>query len=135
MALLVLDASVAIAFLDGADAHHGAARAAIARTSLDTRCLPASAYAELLVRAYRRGAEAVEEIDRAISDLAIAVQPIDAQIARRAAALRAEHGPLRIADALVIATGDVLSADVLTADRSWSKVSKRVRLVQDVFSG
>lgn len=129
MALLILDASVAIAYLDRSDAHHARATAAIAESRLDERVLPASAFSELLVRAYRDGPGAVAEVERFVSELAIRIHPIDASVARRAAALRAGHRSLRLPDALVLATGDVLEGAVLTADRAWSRVSQRARVI------
>ena len=63
-----------------------------------------------------------------IAELPILVEPIGTEIARRAAELRRKR--LRLPDALVLATGDELDADtVLTADRRWRKLSKRVEVV------
>jgi PIN domain nuclease of toxin-antitoxin system len=46
------------------------------------------------------------------------------------AGLRASAAGIRLPDALVIATADVLAArDVLTTDRRWRKSSKRVRAI------
>ena len=127
MALTVLDASVFIAFLDPGDAHHGPTRTAFERG--DRLVLPASAYAEVMVHPYERGAAAVRHVESVIEELPILVEPIGAKIARRAAELRAKKR-LRLPDALVLATGDELDADtVLTADRRWRKLSKRVEVV------
>jgi predicted nucleic acid-binding protein len=47
-----------------------------------------------------------------------------------AAALRARHRSLRLPDALVLATAEVLgAAKVLTADRARTKISRKVRLI------
>ena len=128
--MTVVDASVIIAFLDGTDSHHRRAVAALTTASSQRLVLPASAYAEILVGAFRRGASAVSVVDEVVTELAIHVEPITAGIARRAAALRAAHRGLRLPDALVLATGDVLAAtSVLTADRLWPRVSRRARLV------
>lgn len=129
MELLILDASVVIAFLDASDEHHERATEAIAASRLDEHILPASAYSEILVHAYGAGRAAVAEIERFISEAAIQIRPIDAAIARQAALLRATHSSLRLPDALVLATGDALDGIVLTADRAWAKVSRRVRVV------
>jgi predicted nucleic acid-binding protein len=52
-------------------------------------------------------------------------------IAETAAELRAHHRALRLPDAVVIATGDVLGADaVLTGDARWRRVSRRVRVIR-----
>ena len=46
--------------------------------------------------------------------------PLDGDIATDAAALRANHGSLKLPDALVIATARMLGADLLvTIDRKW----------------
>jgi PIN domain nuclease of toxin-antitoxin system len=130
VAVIVLDASVVIAVLDANDAHHRGAVGALTDATRDQLLLPASAYAEVLVGALRAGAAARAIIDDAIEELAIGITPITAEIARRAAFLRAAHRSLLLPDALVLAAGDVLEATaVLTADRFWSRISRRVRLV------
>jgi predicted nucleic acid-binding protein len=125
--LAVLDASVFIAYLDPDDAHHGATRTAFDRE--DRLVLPASAYAEVMAHPYERGVAAVRHVESVITELPILVEPIGAEIARRAAELRAKKR-LRLPDALVLATGDALDADVvLTADHRWRNLSKRVQVV------
>ena len=45
--------------------------------------------------------------------------------------LRAAHRALRLPDALVLATGDVMEADVvLTCDARWGAWSERVEVVE-----
>ena len=89
MALIVIDASVLIAFLDAEDPHHRGAVAALSASSGDNLVLPASAYAEVLVGPLRRGAPMVSAVDEALADLAITIEPITREIAGQAAALRA----------------------------------------------
>jgi predicted nucleic acid-binding protein len=61
--------------------------------------------------------------------LPIRIHPVDGQIAERAAALRAKRH-VRLPDALVLATGDALDADVvLTADHRWKRLSPRVHVI------
>ena len=130
MAVVVLDASVVIAFLDAADAHHPAAVAAFEKVRSEQLVLPASAYAEVLVGPARRGRAAVSAVREFIADLAVRVEPTSVDIAERAAHLRASHRSLRLPDALVIATADVLEATtLLTADRSWTRVTRRARSI------
>jgi predicted nucleic acid-binding protein len=128
VALIVVDASVLIAFLDADDAHHPQA---VAVFSLgDTVVLPASAYAEVLIGPLRRARTAAAIVDEAIGDLAIRIEPVTREIARRAAGLRASHPALRLPDALVLATGDILDASaVVTADRAWPRISRRARVL------
>lgn len=130
MALIVIDASVVIAFLDATDTHHGAAVAALAAAASHEVVLPATAYAEVLVAPARKGREAIDTVEEAVAALALRLEPTTPAIARAAATLRARHRSLRLPDALVLATADVLvAATVLTADRAWAKVSRKVRLI------
>ena len=129
MAIVVVDASVVIALLDGGDAHHAAAVATLAGMGRERLILPASAYAEILVDPWRRGADAVAVIRRFVTDLGIHIEPLTPDIAERAARLRARHGALRLPDALVLATADALDAIALTCDRAWPRASRRARVI------
>ena len=63
-----------------------------------------------------------------VADLALRVEPISAELAERAAVLRAVHRSLKLPDALAIATDDMREAvSVLTADRTWPRLSRRAR--------
>jgi predicted nucleic acid-binding protein len=122
MGVTVLDAGVVIAGLDADDVHHAAAGAALAAAQDrgEAFVLPASAYAEILVRPAARGSEMVARVDTALDAMAISIADADREIARRAAGLRARHSKLRLPDALVIATAIELEADhLLTTDRRW----------------
>ena len=65
MEVTVVDAGVVIAILDSSDAHHAVARQAVAHAMDrgDRLVIPASAYAEVLVAPYGRGAEAVATVE------------------------------------------------------------------------
>lgn len=120
MALTVLDAGVVIALLDPDDVHHAVSIDALTDHADDRLLLPASAYAELLVAPMRAGR--LDEVRGRLHELAIDVLPVDAEVAEHAAALRAEHPPLRLPDALVLASAGVVGADgVLTIDRRWAR--------------
>jgi predicted nucleic acid-binding protein len=122
MGIVVLDAGVVIAALDATDAHHAAAVRAMtaARSRGDSFVLPASAYAEVLVRPAARGTSTVTRVDTALDSADITITDADRSIARRAAALRARYQSLRLPDALVIATAAELDADhLLTTDQRW----------------
>jgi predicted nucleic acid-binding protein len=126
VALTVLDASVLIAFLDPEDPHHVHAVSALSVSDSEF-VLPASAYAEALVHPQEQGPSAVAHVRSLVAELPIRIEPIDREIAGRAAELRTR---VRLPDALVLATGDVLAADVvLTADDRWRTVSRRVRVI------
>jgi predicted nucleic acid-binding protein len=129
VALLVLDASVVIALLDENDALHERAAAVLARARSDELILPASAFAEVLVVPYRQGADAVARLEATLAEVPVRVEPLTAAIARRAAALRATHDRLRLADALVLATAEDLDGRVLTADRTRGRSGPRVRTI------
>jgi hypothetical protein len=131
VALVVVDASVIIGFLDPEDALHDASVGALSRYQHDDLEIPASVYAEILVAPYRTGARAVAEVEAFLTDFAVRIEPITAAIARAAARLRSGRKGLRLPDALVLATADEVSADrVLTGDESWTKISRRVTLVR-----
>ena len=139
MGLTVLDAGVVIAALDASDAHHAGAVAALreAQGRGDRIIVPASAYAEALVGPSRDGPDKVAIVDAFVDALPAAVEPASRVIARGAAALRAAHGRgLRLPDALVLATGSALGADlVLTTDAGWPATPVAVRVLapqQDV---
>jgi predicted nucleic acid-binding protein len=131
--LTVLDAGVVIAALDARDAHHASAVAAL-REALgrgDRLVVPASAYAEALVGPSRDGPDKVAILDAFIDGLPAVVVPASREIARHAAGLRAAHGRgLRLPDALVLATGAVLRADVVwTTDQGWPGTRVAVRVL------
>ena len=131
MALVVLDASVVIAFLDPDDGLHDAAVAALTEHQHAELLLPTSAYAEILVAPYRVGGEAVAEVEAFLSDFGVRLQAIAAEVAGVAARLRSSSRGLRLPDAFVLATADELEADtVLTGDASWARSSGPVTLIQ-----
>lgn len=131
MALVIVDASVIIGFLDPDAALHDASVTALARHQHDALEIPASVYAEILVAPYRKGARAVAEVEAFLSDCAVKIEPITGAVARGAAQLRSRREGLRLPDALVLATADEVGADtVLTGDESWTKISRRVTLVR-----
>jgi predicted nucleic acid-binding protein len=131
VALVVLDASAIIAFLDPDDALHDGAVDALGEHQHDELLVPPTVYAEILVAPYRRGAEAVADVEAFVRDFAIRIDAMTPAIARAAAQLRSESRGLRLPDALVLATADERAADVvLTGDESWARISSRVALIQ-----
>jgi predicted nucleic acid-binding protein len=135
--LTVLDAGVVIGFLDANDAHHKAAYRELAEAQgrQDRIALPASALAECLVAPARRSPEDLAAAQEFVARMPIEVAELTREIAVAAATLRARHRTrLKLPDALVIATAQVLEADVLvTTDRDWPKrgtLGLRSRLVE-----
>ncbi len=130
MARVVVDASVVIAVATPSDASHASSVRALDARRDDDLILPASAYTETMVWPMTAGPEAVARLDTFLEEMGIAVAAVTRDIGRRAAELRAGRRSLRLGDALVIATGDLLDADeVLTSDRRWSRASDRVVVV------
>lgn len=128
MGLIVVDASIVIALRDARDAHHEAARSTLDEVRESNRLvLPSSALAESIVRPLSAGFDVgpvVEPILRLFT-----IEPSTAEIAVRAAQLRAT-GTLRLADALVVATGIHLDAgQILTCDERWKKADQRVKVL------
>jgi predicted nucleic acid-binding protein len=130
VALIVVDASVLIAFLGADDDLHAAAAGALADLQNDDLVIGATTFLELLVGAYRRGERKAETVKVFVRTLPIRIEPVTPAIADAAARLRARHRALAVPDALTLAIADVIGADtVLTADRRWRTLSPRVRVV------
>lgn len=132
MGRVVLDTSVVLALLDPDDALHHAAIHAVRHH--DRRraqfALPASVLAELLVGPARRGDEELQTRRRLVTAAFGPPVPLDEAVAVAAARLRARHRFLRLPDALVLATADVVDAEtVLASDKQWPRLDPRVELV------
>jgi predicted nucleic acid-binding protein len=122
---LILDASVLIGLLDTADAHHACAINDVEDADKAGRQLlvPASAYSETLV-AFAR-ARRIDDAREAIAAMGITVTPLTAAIAERAAELRARHEPLRLPDAIVLATAREPGGELLSYDRRLAQLASR----------
>jgi PIN domain nuclease of toxin-antitoxin system len=128
MGLNVLDASVSIALVDDTDALYETAARSV-ETDPSDLVLPASGYAETMVRAHRAGSSG--PVRAKLDGLGIAISPLSEAMADEAARLRARHPSLRLGDALVIATARILDADrVLTGDRRWAGVWDRIEVLE-----
>lgn len=117
MGPLIVDASVLIALLDTADAHHTRAVDEVEAADQQGADLvaPASAYSEALVAFARE--DRIPDAREAIAAMGIAVSPLDARTAERAAELRARHDRLRLPDAMVLATSRQLEGQLLSYDQ------------------
>ena len=128
MALIIIDASVVIALLDPADALHASARREFDRVAGEELALPASALAETLVAPARAGK--LEEARQRIQALELLIADVDEAVALEAARWRGRQSRLRLPDALVLATAEVLNATLLlTGDANWRAISSRVRVI------
>jgi predicted nucleic acid-binding protein len=126
VALTHLDAGVLIGFLDSEDAHHRAARAAVADAlhGGERLAMASSALAECLVGPARHGDDAVAFVHDVRQRLPIEIIGIGVDIATTAARLRAGHRTLRLPDAFVIASAAAEGADrLVTTDRRWPSQS------------
>ena len=129
MGAIALDSSVVIGLFRPADAHHHPVQAELgaARVRGDTFVLPASVLSESMVGGYRKGT--ATDMRRRIVGLFGPVRVLDEEVALTAAELRGRHRSLRLPDALVIATGIVDDAVVLTCDKRLAAVDPRVQIV------
>ena len=126
MARVALDADIVIAFLDSGDDQHDAAVAEL-RPRLaagDQLLIGATVYAETIVRPLQQGTDAT--VDEFLDSAGIAVDPIDRIVARRAAALRAEHPSLRLPDAMSLATAITTGSTLLTLDKKLRRIARRI---------
>ena len=126
MARVALDADIVIAFLDPGDDQHATAVAELRPrlASGDELLVGATVYTETIVRPLQQGTDAT--VDQFLDSAGIAVVPIDRAIARRAAALRAEHPSLRLPDAMSLATAVATDSTLLTLDKKLRQLAKRV---------
>jgi predicted nucleic acid-binding protein len=125
MGVALLDTSIVIGALNRDDALHEIAGQAV-RTERDRHALAISAltYTEILVGPLRAGGQAVEVVERFAAQVRIV--DLSPDIARLAAELRATRG-LKLPDAVIVATGLRLEADVImTADARWKAIPRVV---------
>jgi predicted nucleic acid-binding protein len=123
VARVALDADVVIAFLDADDAQHEAGVRALGGhlAAGDEFFMCATTYAEVIVRPLQRGADAV--VDEFLAAIAVRIVDVDRALARMAAELRARHSPLRLPDALALATSKRMDADLLTLDLDLQRIT------------
>jgi predicted nucleic acid-binding protein len=127
VARVALDTDIVIAFLDPGDDQHATAVAQL-RSRLaagDQLLAAATVYAESIVRPSQQGTDAA--VDEFFDAAGISIVPVDRAVARRAAALRAEHRSLRLPDAMSLATAIVTDSALLTLDRKLRQIARRVQ--------
>ncbi len=116
--MIVLDASVLIAYLDGDDSHHLAAQSLLVEAVDDDLGVNPLTLAEVLVVPARDGR--LEPTQAALRDLEVDELPFPSDTAVRLAQLRATTG-LKMPDCCVLLSADDAAATVASFD---------VRLVQ-----
>jgi predicted nucleic acid-binding protein len=121
---VVLDSDAVVGFVDGTDALHGAADAAVRDIAGKQRLVVSVVtYAEVVTGA-RIGHHDLDAVAGFLADVISRIVPVDVEIADRAAELRAGTRSLRMPDALIVATAELdPEADVLlTGDRQVAKL-------------
>jgi len=111
--VIVLDASVLIAHLDGTDSHHERADRLLAASGSETLSASVVTLAEVLVGPSRTGA--VDRALAALEQLAVAAVPIERATPVRLALLRAETC-LTLPDCCVLLAAEESGAAVATFD-------------------
>lgn len=111
--MIVLDASVLIAFLDGDDQHHAVAEALLEEAADDDLGANPLTLAEVLVVPARDGR--LETATSALRDLEVAELPFPPDTAVRLAKLRADSG-LKMPDCCVLLSAEDEAATVASFD-------------------
>lgn len=125
MALILLDSTVIVGFLDADDALHEPTVAAFHRI-VGTHVLVASVitYAEVMT-GVSLGHHSEDVVNGFFDVLVKDLLPVDRAVAARAATLRGARRSLRIPDALILATADLHDEieTVLCADEDWMTIA------------
>ena len=103
---IVLDSDAVVGFLDRQDALHDVADAAIRELVSEQRLLVSVVtYAEVLTGA-GLGHHDEDQVRGFFAKLIAEVLPVDMTVADKAAEFRSRHKPLRMPDALILATAE-----------------------------
>jgi len=123
--VIVLDASVLIAYLDGEDDHHAAAEALLAQAIDDDLAANSLTLAEVLVVPIRDGR--LDQTLAALRDLEIQEVPFPADTAVRLAQLRATAG-LKMPDCCVLLAAEDAAASVASFDERLAQAAEKRNL-------
>ena len=124
--MIVLDASVLIAYLDAEDAQHQRAESLLAREIDDEFAANPLTLAEVLVGPSRTGR--LEATRSALRELEVAEQPFPANTSFRLARLRADTG-LRMPDCCVLLAAQDTAARVAAFDERLIRGAEALGLV------
>ncbi len=119
--MIVLDASILIAFLNATDAHHSSAKDILSRSYEEDLGANSMTLAEVLVGPIRAGKS--DEAQSAIEDLAIEELPFPVNTATKLASLRASSG-LKMPDCCVVLAAEESRASVATFDDQLARVAR-----------
>lgn len=119
--MIVLDASVLIAYLDGDDGHHAAAETLLAQAIDDDLGANPLTLAEVLVVPVRDGR--LEPTRAALRDLEVNELPFPADTAARLAQLRVNTG-LKMPDCCVLLAAEDAGATVASFDEQLAQAAE-----------
>lgn len=123
--MIVLDASVLIAFLDSEDGHHAVAETLLAQAIEDELAVSSLTLAEVLVVPARDGR--LDLALAALGDLEVQELPFPADTAVRLAQLRATTG-LKMRDCCVLLAAEDAGASVATFDARLAQTAEKRNL-------
>ena len=132
MGAVILDASIVLGLFDPKDTLHAGSAEVVRRRrgAGDRFIVPASVLAEVLLGAMRRGEQEMQVRRGQVVAAFGAPYPLDEDVALAAARRRVRHSELRLSDAVVLGTADVVNASVVvTGDRRWRRLDPRVEIV------
>jgi predicted nucleic acid-binding protein len=118
--MIVLDASVLIAFLDSNDEHHEAAVSLLESSGAEPLSASTISLAEVLVAPAKAGR--LDEATTALERLGVTELPVGESSARQLAEIRARTG-LKMPDCCVLAAARNLGASVATFDKALAKAA------------
>lgn len=119
--MILLDASVLIAYLDGEDSHHAAAERLLAQAIEDELAASTLTLAEVLVVPARHGR--LDAVRAVLCDLEVQELPCPANSAVRLAQLRANTG-LKMPDCCVLLAAEDVGARVASFDDRLLKAAE-----------
>lgn len=120
--MIVLDASVLIAYLDAEDRHHEAAETLLANSILDDFMANPLTLAEVLVVPARDGR--LEPVRSVLAELEVEELPFPADTAVRLAQLRAETG-LKMPDCCVLLAAEQAAARIACFDDRLAQAAEQ----------
>jgi predicted nucleic acid-binding protein len=129
LTLVLYDTNIVVSLLSPTDAlHHAAARTAEAWEARGARtAISVVSWAELRTGALRRGPDAEQALAAFCRVAVDEIVPVSVEIAEIAAGYRAVDLSIRMPDALVVATGRHIGADVvLTGDKQMARAAPKL---------
>jgi len=120
--VIVLDAGVLIAYLDGEDDHHAAAETLLTQAIEDDLAANSLTLAEVLVVPVRNGR--LDQVLAALRDLEIQELPFPADTAVRLAQLGASTG-LKMPDCCVLLAAEDAAASVASFDERLAQTAEK----------